>query len=193
MAIATITGIFAEETGFEFVLFTLVLIGFFIWSGYVFYELYEKNSVVKNRANNEVEYTENDLEEDIKSNEKLGFYDQPEDEIAYVNDSPIYQFDYFDSKGNFSQRRIKVQSIERKHGELYLNALDLEKHASRTFKVANMDSLMLEETGEIIDDNQVESHFSGVFSWNRFCYSYYSFHFQFQRLPKNMETSSLMK
>jgi len=164
MAIATITGIFAEETGFEFVLFTLVLIGFFIWSGYVFYELYEKNSVVKNRANNEVEYTENDLEEDIKSNEKLGFYDQPEDEIAYVNDSPIYQFDYFDSKGNFSQRRIKVQSIERKHGELYLNALDLEKHASRTFKVANMDSLMLEETGEIIDDNQVESHFSGVFS-----------------------------
>lgn len=84
------------------------------------------------------------------------------DETAYVDESPIYQFDYFDSKGNYSQRRIKVKSIQRKNGELYLNALDLKKHASRTFKVANMDSLMLEETGEIINDNQVEAHFSGA-------------------------------
>ncbi|MBN2606728.1 MAG: WYL domain-containing protein [Thiotrichales bacterium] len=87
-----------------------------------------------------------------------------EDEIAYVDGSPVYRFDYFDAKGDYSQRRVKVNSIERKNGQLYINATDLDKHASRTFRVENIDSLVVEDTGEIIDDDDVNAHFSGVFA-----------------------------
>lgn len=87
-----------------------------------------------------------------------------EDEIAYVDGSPVYRFDYFDAKGNYSQRRVKVNSIERKNGQLYINATDLDKHASRTFRVDNIDSLVVEGTGEMIDDDDVHAHFVGVFT-----------------------------
>ena len=137
-------------------------IGLLMWAGltYWFYRLYKRSSVGSANSQEISDDVEFDIEKDLDWSDAIVC----EDEIAYVDGSPIYQFDYFDAKGNFSHRRVKVNSIERKNGQIYINATDIDKHASRTFSVDKIDSLMLEETGEIIDDNQVEAHFSRAFS-----------------------------
>lgn len=138
------------------------LIGLLMWAGltYWFFRLYKKADDKSESYRESGDDEEFGIEKDLDWSE--GTYS--EDEIAYVNGSPVYRFDYFDAKGDYSHRRVKVNSIERKNGQLYINALDLDKHANRTFRVENIDSLVVEDTGEMVDDDDVSAHFSGVFA-----------------------------
>lgn len=132
------------------------VVGLSFWGGltYLFYRIYKKAPESENSVANEAFDIEDDLD--------WGDDDYQGDDLVYVDGSPIYRFDYVDAKGEFSQRRAVVNSIERRKGLLYINAMDLDKHASRKFRVDSIHSLIIEDTGELVKGD-VGAHFSGVF------------------------------
>lgn len=61
---------------------------------------------------------------------------------------------YIDSKGDASERRVKVRSITKKNDRIYLNAVCLEKNKYRSFRADRIEDMTMLSTGEYIQDLQ---------------------------------------
>jgi hypothetical protein len=65
------------------------------------------------------------------------------------------EFSYIDSKNDYSERRIIVHSID----DIYLKGFDLDRHARRTFKVENIQGLIVSrDSGEMFTPDQFIDH-----------------------------------
>lgn len=62
-----------------------------------------------------------------------------------------YQFTYCDASNNVTHRTVKFKNID----DGYLSAIDLDKHAHRTFRVDRISDLVNIDTGEVIDDAEI--------------------------------------
>jgi len=111
----------------------------------------ENNFEIKNP----VEFFSSKFIEDNNSN-----YKKVKNTPVRIEPSSLYQFEYIDSVGQITSRRVKFRGVEFNHGNHLLNALDLDKNASRTFRVDRISKLVDLDTGEMIAD--AELYFESV-------------------------------
>jgi hypothetical protein len=71
-------------------------------------------------------------------------------DFSFIGAGTELLINYVDSKGIESERTIAVRNVTRKNGQLYLNAICLEKHKYRSFRADRVQDMTILDTGEFV-------------------------------------------
>lgn len=142
------------------IVFSLLMTVIFGGLSYLFYGLYRNPKFLDDFSFVENIADDNTVQQPINRVKKKRSKKKNGIKNGSVTPSEQYEFEYIDSTGQASNRRVFFRSVTFKNNRWYLNAIDQHKHAARTFRTDRIVELIDLESGEIIND--AEEYFSRV-------------------------------